>query len=294
MGDASGEVVINPMTTSNPAMTANGDLTLHNSFVNVSGDTGGSISLQGGRLFMQDSSILSNSDETLGGKIDVHFKESIVLDNDLPSMAHISQKSSQNGDINIQTDQLDITGTGIVSVSVLPHSQGGDINVIADKIQIKEGGYIAALSKGGQSGDISIQATNSVALLGHSEGTKTIDDFSIENLFSWIVNLSYLQGTAGNIDIVTSNLLLDEGRIQTNAVFFGKSGDIEIKADNIQLINGGIIDSATHGIHAGGTVSLQVSNELRIAGQGDLAITALGLHFPPGPALLPVLVLNLA
>ena len=73
-------------------------------------------------------------------------------------------------------------------------------------------------------------------------------------------------GDGNLISIVTPLLIIDGFWITSGTSTNGKSGDIHIEVDALEILNGGVINIGTSGSGAGGNLTVNASQSIRISG----------------------------
>jgi|GEM_PF-579060 filamentous hemagglutinin family protein len=163
--------------------------------------------------------------------------------------------SGQGGDIEIHATEIEATGTVVaqsadpqygqliqllggrlpsgVLTSVVPGAtgHGGNITINAEQISLQEGAKIGAGTFGaGNSGDLTIQATGELEIIGVGEV-----DFAPSTIFT-SVSSGEATGNGGNGTIEAGRIILrDGGQIRAGTSGKGNSGDLSVKAAEIEL-----------------------------------------------------------
>ena len=139
--------------------------------------------------------------------------------------------NGNSGNINISTQNLFLS-TG--DIRALNNGQGnaGNINVNVDSLSLEGAGIDAGIRGTGNGGNISINANNSISVVGNSEFSSFIaTDIESDGT-----------GEAGNIEINTALLSVEQGFISSDVLGDGNGGTIKISAtDSIELSNEGVI-----------------------------------------------------
>jgi filamentous hemagglutinin family protein len=159
----------------------------------------------------------------------------------------------KGGKIFISTPVLEINH-GMIDAFSEANGKAGDIQIEAQKISL-ENGYIAASGIHGvaEAGKITI----------HGIDNNPVDTFSLSNWSSISTSTVDSYGKAGNINLKTKDLIVNQAFINTSSSGSYETGSIDIEADTI-LINGGFMS----GIHAeatktgGGNINLTVHDYL--------------------------------
>lgn len=125
--------------------------------------------------------------------------------------------SGKSGDLNINTDRLNINKGAQVSVRNDGANDAGTLKINADSILLSDGGGLTATTKGGNGGNIDLKIKTSLLLSDRAA----------------ISALATGNGRGGNIRIDTKTLtLIDRSQIIADAVR-GKGGAIAINAKGI-------------------------------------------------------------
>ncbi|MBD2165536.1 S-layer family protein [Calothrix membranacea FACHB-236] len=149
----------------------------------------------------------------------------------------------------------------------------GSIQVQGKQINLEDGALLVVQNLGSQTaGDITINATESLQVMGMSPDFKTS---------SGIVNETLQAGAAGNIVITTPKLNIDRGALVLNRTYSSApSGDVVVKASEVS-VGGiqpgnpsiapifGVLMAATYGKGQGGDLLLS-TDRLRIFGGGNV------------------------
>ena len=169
--------------------------------------------------------------------------------------------TGQAGNINIDMPDGIVQVKGVsnnpgrqTASSILSETQNsgraGDIRVNARQVLIQDGGQISAQTIAtGQAGTLAVKASERIEVSG------TNGSFASRLFFN-----SADVGNAGGIRINTNRLALtDGGQITVSGTGTGISGNIDVVADSISLINRGKI-RATTTLSEGGNIFLSLSN----------------------------------
>ncbi len=199
--------------------------------------------------------------------------------------------SGKAGNMEISANLVELTGykdlasrgvkSGLFTSAVRGSGQGGDLNVQANQIIISNGATINA------SNFLSSDPDNLRGLAGTgAAGNINIDSpfISLENQGTITANTN--AGDQGNISIQSQNLQLRQGGvISTNARNSSNGGNINITTNTlVALENSDITANAQQGfggrisIHAQGIFGTQVNNQLTL-GSDIIASSELGTQF---------------
>jgi filamentous hemagglutinin family protein len=177
--------------------------------VNADGEGGGDIQIQARRVTLRDGSLIQA--QTLGSKpggtVAVSASESLEM-------------SGANADGSILAETK---GTGAA----------GNVRVGTRRLRLQDGATITTNSfRDGQGGNLTVQASESVELVGTSADGQSVSGLSFQ---------AQGTGAAGNLTIVTGRLLVRDGAQVSTASFRdgqgGKGGDLTVQAsESVELV----------------------------------------------------------
>ena len=228
--------------------------------INVDGEGGGHIGLQGNNIVLENAELLSR---TLGDGV--------------------------AKDIRLRSTGTVMMDNATFATSTSGAADTGDVVVMAKAIELRNGGRIRSLTTGGgQAGTVHVEAEqllvnrdNAERLTGilssaQSESSGNAGDILIESKDIKLLNGGVIRSStfgeadAGTIRIETEQLLVN----RDNAERFtgissgaqpdskGDAGKIEIMAKVIKLLNGGVIRSSTFGEGDAGTIRIETEQLL--------------------------------
>ncbi len=204
--------------------------------IDVSGDGGGRISIQAGTLNIDKAFLFADTQGTGQGQgVELTAKQ-VTLQNGSRVTAETARNTSGNA---------------------------GDIQINAQQVSLRNASQLDSRSTGrGNAGNITINASDSVALIGELEDTR-----------SAIIAETRAQGKGGNIQVNTNTLSMNEGEIRSNATSgsSGVSGDINVTAATIDMQAGSFIESTARNYSQGGNITIKASQWLHIAGKNAKA-----------------------
>ncbi|GAB4531354.1 MAG: hypothetical protein Tsb0014_14800 [Pleurocapsa sp.] len=210
-------------------------------------------------------------------------------------------QASTKGEGNAGNIKIDVSGDinlndgSLILSQVLPGGIGdaGNIEIATDSSLFAINSLIIADSKDkGNSGDISIKASDTVVLEGRSNvfsPSESTDDklfpsqivtgLDLETDNSTGEFISAANGTAGSIDISASQLVLrDLAFIISNSELktTGAAGNISIKVDNLELQDNAFISTFTQNEFDGGSITVDAKTLDLISG-GKIITTTDGM-----------------
>ncbi len=248
----------------------------------ASGSSSGSIQVQGRQVELREGSVLfiQNQGSQPAGSISVNASESLTLSGTTPNATIPSGLFNET------------VGVG----------NGGEIAVSTRQLVIQDGGAIATRTySGARSGNITVNASESVQLIGSSRSNPV--------LVSSIGPATFSSGNAGDVTVSTGRYLLVNGA-NTGSVTFGtgKGGDVKVNAtESVELIgvqpisfspsalsastanagdagsvtintsrlvlqNGGAVTVSTGASGKAGSVTVNASESVEVSGRGSGSI----------------------
>ncbi len=171
---------------------------------------GGSINIQGKNVEIEKGSVIALQNlATISGKIN-------ILASELLRLSGTNQKGNQRAGILTET-----LGNG---------STSGSIEIVTNELKIEDGAVIGSRAFAANGGDIEILANDSIQLSGVSHINPSLS--------SSITSITLSSSQAGEINIKTNDLKVEDGGFITSGTFSsGKGGDVVINArESIELI----------------------------------------------------------
>ena len=180
--------------------------------------------------------------------------------------------SGNGGEVQLSATNLDVTNGARLITSSIGEGDGGDIEVnVLDTIRLdgvnSENGSSSSISSdilgsgSGDSGSVKVNAANLVITNGADIGADVFGQGNAGDVFVDVVETIRVDG----INPVNSSSPSNIGSgIQSDAV--GRGGNVVITATEIELSNGGQIDTSVFGEGEAGNVTLTVSEAIRIDG----------------------------
>ncbi|MEM1395539.1 MAG: S-layer family protein, partial [Cyanobacteria bacterium P01_H01_bin.150] len=263
----------NSFTTGYDGVSKFGDINLSSAAsVEVSGEGGGSIQLQGRQIsLLEDSIIIANTLGTEnGGLFSVKASESVeIIGSDIPIFPTAFSNTVEpgatgnTGNMTINTPQLTVTGASLIQTSTSGIGDGGDLNINTDKLSISNGSQVSTGTFADGNGEnLTITATESVNITG----SKNFPFFT--GLFSTALRDS--TGDAGDLNITAPQLnLIERSQISFGTVGSGDAGNITLKVDTLAIKDGSLIATGTSADGNGGNLTITAADSVEIAGFDD-------------------------
>ncbi len=203
-------------------------------------------------------------------------------------LSGIITSAGRGGNITINAfDSVTVIGTSDgnppsrsqIATATLGSADSGDLTINTKALIIQDGGGVGASTvDAGRGGDVFINASESVEVIGRTRngaspsGLATASgDLLLASFFPGQLNPT---GAAGDLFVTTGRLLVGDGAsVNVGSVGTGDAGSINVVADAIALDKGGSINASTVS-GSGGNINLQTQDIL--LRQGSLISTNAG------------------
>ncbi|HIE00637.1 MAG TPA: filamentous hemagglutinin N-terminal domain-containing protein [Thiotrichaceae bacterium] len=257
--------------------------------IDTSGVGGGQVFIRSGEFLANNAWIFADTlgDQT-GQNIDLSIQGPIALIEGARITAD-TMASGQGGTINIiTTDTLTLAGQtreGIpssIATNTFSSGQGGEMTITATNLEVRGGVIQAGTGESGNAGNIRVRVNENllVSELGQIS----------------VVASETASGTAGNIQIDTPKIIIQNGFIDSFVQGTSQGGKITIDADQLEIIgigglsafagetatntagqiivqakrltlrDGGFIDSTTLGAASGGNINIKQADTVLLVG----------------------------
>lgn len=236
--------------------------------IDASGNSGGRIQVGGRNITLEDVSIISTNTEGNGSgeKLNIVATELLKISGS-GLFANVQEEATgSGGDLTIKTTNLQVDDGGRIAAATYGLGNGGDLTIETTTLQVYDGGQISAGTAGkGTAGNMEIKA-NLVELVGFEQ---LGDTPAKSGLFASAVRED---GQGGNLSVTANQLIIRDGATINASNFFssdpenirglagtGAAGNININSPFIQLENQAII---TANANAGdkGNINIQSQN----------------------------------
>ncbi|ACK74050.1 filamentous hemagglutinin family outer membrane protein (plasmid) [Gloeothece citriformis PCC 7424] len=249
------------------------------SLLNVYGLTPGSIQIRGKEISFTNGSLASiqNLGTNSNSQINVQATRSLSVDgvskieNRRGAFSGLNTEalSSGNGaDVEIITPTFTATNGAGISTASFNLGRGGNINLSVAQLYVRDGSGIAASAFAfGDTGGVRLQATDSIEISGFSldPATASVVFPGFVDFPTTVGSFSFF-GNAGNIEIDTPRLRVNEGAALGTAAFSGgKGGEVIVNSNSVEIIgttpslNRSTINSATYGSGNAGNITINAS-----------------------------------
>jgi filamentous hemagglutinin family protein len=161
--------------------------------------------------------------------------------------------SGKGGDINIETNYLQVSDAAIIDAQTRNQESGGDIKVVANIVDVIDGGQILSTSEGdGKAGSITVNARESILINGQdvnymSRREQFGNRIGIVDASSGLFVRADSTGEAGDINLISPLIRLNNrGKVNAESLS-GNGGSVNVNDNNILLLRQGAEISTTAG-----------------------------------------------
>jgi len=232
-----------------------GTITMDGAFLDVSGETAGSIVIRGGNLmasnsFFQAAGFGDVDNATLG--VDIYATEDVTLA--ASGIVTLTEGAGNGGGARIKAggnaQVQEFSGINTLTFGV---GAAGDIDIEAGSVTIADGSGLVSQTDGpGAAGDVSVKATSANSLV-MSDGSS-------------ISNITTAGGVGGKIILSSPSMILDGGAVVITQSFgAGAGGDVVVEVGNLTLSGGAILKSESGGA-PGGNIFVTATGAAMISG----------------------------
>ncbi|KAB8319033.1 filamentous hemagglutinin N-terminal domain-containing protein [Tolypothrix campylonemoides VB511288] len=222
---------------------------------------GGNINITAGSFSLIDGAEVSASTFGQGdaGTIEINATDAVRISGTSSTNGGSSglftqtTSSGRGGDLIINTRTFTVSDGAVLNTGTSNDGNGGNIKVTANRVEAINGGQFFAISSGrGNAGKITVNATDQVIVNG-SDATfnDRIAKFgfttNIENGASGLFVRSQGSGNAGDIEVTSPKVQLDNSARFNAESALGNGGNINLRVGELLLLRRGSFISATAG-----------------------------------------------
>ncbi|AFY45259.1 S-layer family protein [Nostoc sp. PCC 7107] len=219
-----------------------------------------------------------------GGSVNIQGKQVSIRDGSLVLVQNRSNQAA--GDIVINaTESLDVIGKSPDFTSssslindTMSSEAAGNVIITTPKLNVDQGGYILNRTFSAAAGGNIVVNSDAININGFALGDPT--PF---RAVSQILAASFGRGQGGNISLSTQDLSISAGaNIAARPYSSGKGGDVNVKADTIQVIGTGtpkgsyfsLLSAATFGPGDAGNLNID-TRKLSVQGGGRVSASSI-------------------
>ncbi len=193
----------------------------------------------------------------------------------------------EGGSLSVTADRINVTGTdnqdrpSLLFVATQGDASAGDLTVQTRILTIADGGQVSASTTGaGRGGTVTVNATERIDITGKGDFQDILDRLFLgtitrpEEIGSGIYALSFGSGNAGDLNLTTANITLQDGAFVSTAPFgTGKGGNLRAWVSETVDLVGSQFFGDSFGDGDGGVISVQARRVITREG-GAIAASA--------------------
>ncbi|MEH2231830.1 MAG: S-layer family protein [Nostoc sp.] len=245
------------------------------------------LEISGFSLTNSNASVINTGTFGSGSAGNIFVNGDSLLISDGGALFSASLGVGDSGEVIIHNIDTIIRGSSsrpsptVISSNAFSRGNAKTITLDTARLQLLNGGTITTGSFfAGQGGDISVNATESIQIIGGTKFRNSAIDSStmpINPTFQKLLRLpNILTANAGTIGITTPNLTLkDGGTVSVTSQGSGNGGSLKIAANTIRLEGKGSFQAKTESGN-GGNIALEVGKLLVLRDNSAIAATAGG------------------
>jgi large exoprotein involved in heme utilization and adhesion len=236
---------------------------------------------------------VSTGGQGKGGNLTINTKRLSVSDGSKVQASTFGEGDS--GDLTIRASDIDVFETPIynvystgifaeVSQAINPDSpdiilakgkgKAGNLTIETERLRIKDGGQVSTSTYNeGNAGTLTVKASDSIEVSGKIQNANELISPKGESFLAAEVKKG-ATGRGGNLKIETGTLkIANEARISVSSLDeSGTAGNLDIKADSIQLDRGTITAATAAG--EGGNINLTFDDTLKMRNNSRISAQA--------------------
>ncbi|MDJ0532431.1 MAG: filamentous hemagglutinin N-terminal domain-containing protein [Xenococcaceae cyanobacterium MO_207.B15] len=192
--------------------------------------------------------------------------------------------TSPAGNVRITASDIEVIAVSennrfasiITAQTALSNGNAGNLTIETERLTAQDGGFIStATFGGGEGGNLSVNASESITLTGFAPSANLIQGSS--GLFASAEPNS--TGNGGNLSVNTGRLIVEDGAtISANTLGTGNAGSISLDVDQLivrdggQIRNGSLLGSDDSNLErgAGGTLTIKATESVEVIGTGEI------------------------
>ena len=239
---------------------------------------------------MTDSAISATTNSGKGQDISLRNLENLQISNNSEISASTVNGKAGNLQINVDQNPVDTIALnqGIVTVKATGTGDAGNLNINTKQLNLDKNSVISASTNSGKGQDISLRNLENLQISNNSEISAStvngkagnlqinVDQNPVDTiaLNQGIVTVKATgTGDAGNLNINSKNLTLDNNSVISASTNSGKGQDITLSGLNsLEVINSNISASTVDG--QAGNVNINATNSVQFRGQTAISVAA--------------------
>lgn len=226
--------------------------------------SGGDLVIDSKHLLVTNGSVISSSTSGSGnaGALKIKASDIQIIDGSRLFALVRREASGNGGDVVVKTTNLRVKDGGQIAAATSGNGAAGNMQIQADLVELigftqsgdipaKSGLFASAVREDGQGGNLNITANRLIIGDGATINASNFFSFDPENILG-----EAGMGGAGNININSPFVRLENQGIITANVNAGNKGNINIQSQNLQLRQGSLISTNAKNSADGGNINI--------------------------------------
>jgi large exoprotein involved in heme utilization and adhesion len=274
------------------SIEAAGNLSVSGGDINAYGATPGRLTITSGGTLSARGVAINNATLGNGTPNDVTITaRAIALENSTVGIAVLG--AGQGGNVLVQTEDEVVLRNSQIGAATLSSGNVGNLTLNARRLTIiKEPGVtipsnfltpfigigtIGAEGSSGNGGDVTINASELVEVIGDKPGAFVIDPIQVTTTLlqsdTGIASSAFGSGNSGDLTINTGRLVVRDGAGITTLPAVGEGGDLTVNASEIFIQGEAGLGTSTRGFGDAGDLSVRANNVIVTDGGAIAAST---------------------
>lgn len=243
--------------------------------------TGGDLIIDSKRLLITDGSLISSSTFALGNSGDLTIETTNLQIDNGGRIDATTYDLGNGGDLTIKTTNFQVDNGGQIAAGTFGKGTAGNIQIKANLVELvgfeqsgdtpaKSGLFTSAVQENGQGGNLSVTANQLIIRNGATINASNFFSSDPENIQGLVGT-----GAAGNININSPFIQLENQAIITANANSGDKGNINIQSQNLQLRRGSVISTNAKNSANGGNINID-TNTLVALENSDITANSQG------------------
>ncbi|NEO82198.1 filamentous hemagglutinin N-terminal domain-containing protein, partial [Moorena sp. SIO4G3] len=196
----------------------------------------GELNITTGQLIVSDGALVSASTASEGDGGDVTITTGQLIVSDGAQVNAITTGEGDGGNLTVDaSESVQVIGTsasGESASGLSTQAQGtgnaGDLKITTGKLMVSDGAQVSANASGGEAGKLTVDASESVQVIGTSASGESASGLSTQ---------AQGTGNAGDLKITTGKLMVSDGAQVSANASGGEAGKLTVNAsESVQVI----------------------------------------------------------
>jgi hypothetical protein len=190
-------------------------------------------------------------------------------------------RGGDGGSLTLEAPEITVERGAFVSTSSVGGGAAGEVRLTGARIRVLDGSFVDSASlphplsprRSGSAGSVTLTATHSIEVSGHLPGRAET---------SRVASATVGSGTPGTVTLDAPRIRVEGGAVATTALADRRGregasgGAIVVRADDLLVTNGGLIDASSFISGPGGSIDVRARDSIRVEGEGSAIVGRAG------------------